>query len=86
VKKCYVEIKRERNILQKLKKGRATGLGLFCEKNVIDEKIEVRIEVLGRRGRRCKQLLDGLNERRQCWKLKEEAADRTLWRTRFGKD
>jgi len=25
-----------------------------------------------------------LNEQRGCWELKEEALDRTVWRTRFG--
>jgi hypothetical protein len=39
----------------------------------------------GRRGRRCKQLLDDLKEKRRYWKLKEEALDHTLWRTRFGR-
>jgi len=55
----------------------------FPVKHVIDGKTEGRIEVLGRRGRRCKQLMDGLKKTRKYWKLKEEAADRTLWRTRF---
>ena len=32
---------------------------------------------------RLKQLLDDLKEKRRYWKLKEEALDRTLWRTRF---
>jgi hypothetical protein len=31
------------------------------------------------------QLLDDLKETRRYWKLKEEAKDRTLWRTQFGK-
>jgi hypothetical protein len=39
----------------------------------------------GRPGRRRKQLLDDLKEKRGNWKLKEEALDRTLWRTRFGR-
>ena len=39
----------------------------------------------GRRGRRRKQLLDDLKVMRECWKLKEEALDRTLWRTGFGR-
>ena len=39
----------------------------------------------GRQGRRCKQLLDVLKERRGYWKLKQEAKDVTEWRTRFGK-
>jgi len=41
---------------------------------------------MGRRGRRRKQLLDDLKERRIHSKLKEEALYRTLWRTRFGTD
>jgi len=39
--------------------------------------------VTGRRGRRRQQLLDDLKENRGYWKLKEEALDRSLWRTRF---
>ena len=38
-----------------------------------------------RRGRRSKQLLDGLKEKRGYWNLKEESLDRTLWRTGFVK-
>jgi hypothetical protein len=38
---------------------------------------------MGGRGRRCKQLLDDLKEKRGYWKLKEEALDRTVWRTCF---
>jgi hypothetical protein len=52
---------------------------------VIEGKIEGRTEMTGRRGRRRKQLLDDLKEKRIYWKLKEEALDRTLWRTRFGR-
>ena len=40
----------------------------------------------GRRGRRRKKLLDHLKEKRGYWKLKEEALDRTVWRSRFGRD
>jgi hypothetical protein len=39
----------------------------------------------GRLGRRRKQLLDDLKEKRSYWKLKEEALYRTLWTTRFGR-
>jgi len=39
--------------------------------------------VTGRRGRKRKQILDGLKEKRKYYKLKEEALDRTMWRTRF---
>jgi hypothetical protein len=52
---------------------------------VIEGKLEGRIEMTGRRGRRRKQLLDDLKETRGYWALKEEALDRTLWRTRFGR-
>jgi hypothetical protein len=41
--------------------------------------------VTGRRGRRRRKLLDGLRERRGYSHLKEEALDRTMWRTRFGR-
>jgi len=45
----------------------------FLLKLVIEGKIEGRIEVMGKQGRRCKQLLDNLKEMRGYWKLKEEA-------------
>jgi hypothetical protein len=54
-------------------------------KHVIEGKLEERIEMTGRRGRRIKQLLDDLKEKRRYWKLKDEALVRTLWRTRFGR-
>jgi hypothetical protein len=53
--------------------------------HVIEEKTEGMIEVTGRRGRRRKQPLDDLKEKRGYWKLKEEALEGTLWSTRFGK-
>jgi hypothetical protein len=53
---------------------------------VIEGKLEGRIEMTGRRGRRRKQLLDNLKEKIRYWKLKEEALDRTPWSTRFGRD
>jgi len=43
-------------------------------------------EVTGRRGRRRKQLLDDLREKRNYWKVKEEALDRMLWRSRVESD
>jgi hypothetical protein len=53
---------------------------------VIERKLEGRIEMTGRRGRRRKQLLDDLKKKRRYWKLKDDALDRTLWRIRFGRD
>jgi hypothetical protein len=52
---------------------------------VIEGKLDGRIEMTGRRGRRRKQLLDDLKEKRRYWKLKEEALPCTPWRTRFGR-
>jgi hypothetical protein len=40
--------------------------------------IEGKIEVTGRPGRRRKQLLDDLKEKRRYCKLKEEALDRSV--------
>jgi hypothetical protein len=51
-------------------------------KHVIEGKIEERIEVTGRRR---KQLLDDLKEKRGYWQLKEEALDYTLWRSYFAR-
>jgi hypothetical protein len=41
--------------------------------------------VMGRWGRRRKQLPKDLQENRGYWKLKEQALAHTLWRTRFGR-
>jgi hypothetical protein len=42
--------------------------------------------VTKRRGRRRKQFLDDLGDRRGYFHLKEEALDRIKWRNRFGRD
>ena len=59
-------------------------LGNCLPKHVIEGKIEGRKDVTGKRERRIKQLLDDLEENRGLGKLKEEALDRTVWRTQFG--
>jgi len=41
--------------------------------------------VTGSRGRKRRELLDDLKERRGYSQLKEEALDRTVWRARFGR-
>ena len=48
-------------------------------------KIRARIGVTRRRGRRCKQPMNDSKETRGYWKLKEEALDITLRRTRCGR-
>jgi hypothetical protein len=42
-------------------------------------EIEERIELTGRRGRRRKQRLGKLKEKRGYWKLKKAALDLTVW-------
>jgi hypothetical protein len=54
-------------------------------KQVIEGKIEGKIEVMWRRERRRKQLLDELKEKRKCWNLTEDELSRTLWKNRFGR-
>jgi hypothetical protein len=53
-------------------------------KHIIEGNIEGGINVTGRQGIRRKQLLDDLKETRGYRKLKEEALDCTVCRTRFG--
>jgi hypothetical protein len=52
---------------------------------VIEGKIKGGIEVKGRRGKRCRKLLDDLKERRGYSHLKEGTVDRKMWRARFGR-
>jgi len=52
-------------------------------KHVTEGKIEGRIEVTGRGGRRRKQLLFELKDRRRRCKLREKALDHTLQGTRY---
>ena len=49
-----------------------------------NEKL-ARTEVTGWRGWRRNKVLDDLREKKGHWKLKEEALDLTVWRTRFGR-
>jgi len=54
-------------------------------KNVIEWKIGGRTWGKRKRGRRRKQLLDELKEKRLYCKLKKKALDRTVWRPRYGR-
>jgi hypothetical protein len=82
-------VKEERIIIQTIQEVRLIRLFTLCRKcllkHVIEGKIEGRLEVLGRRGRRHKQLLNDFKEKREYWKLKKEALDHCLWRTCFGR-
>jgi hypothetical protein len=83
-------VKEERNILHTIKRRKANWIVHILRrkcllKHVIEGKLEGRIEMTRRRGRRRKQLLDDLKEKKRYWKLKEEALYCTLWKTRFGR-
>jgi hypothetical protein len=83
-------VKEQRNILHKIKKRKANWFGHILRRNcllkhLIKGKLEGRIEMTVRRGRRRKQLLDDLKEKRRYWKLTAEALVRTVSRNRFGR-
>jgi len=85
-----LRVKEQRNILHKIKKRKANWIGHILRRNcllqrIIEGKIKVGIEVTGSRGRKRRKLLDDLKERRGYSHLKEEALDRTMWRSRFGR-
>jgi hypothetical protein len=91
MKEVLHRVKEERRFLRTIKKRRANCIGHLLRKNcflkhIIKGKIEGRVEVMGRRGRIRKQVLDDLREMRRYLKLKEEALDRTLWITCFGRE
>ena len=82
-------VNEQRNILHEIRKRKANWIGHILRRNcllkqVIEGKIKGQIEVIRRRGRRRKKLLDDLKDRRGYCQLKEEALDRTMWRNRFG--
>jgi hypothetical protein len=81
--KVLHRVKEKRNIVHTLKRRKSNWIGHILRRNcllkhVIEGKLEGRIEMTGRRGRRHNQLLDGLKEKRRYWKLKKEALDRTF--------
>jgi ribosomal protein L35 len=83
-------VNEERNTLQTTKRRKVNWTGYILRRNcplrhVTEGKIKGRIEATRRRGRISKQLLDDVKEMRGCWKLKEEALDRTPWKTLFGR-
>jgi hypothetical protein len=71
-----------KNILHTTRRRKANWIGHILRRNYLLKRVaERKIEVTERPGTRCKQLLDDLKETRRYWKLKEEALDRTLWKT-----
>jgi hypothetical protein len=81
--------KEEKNIPRTISKRKANWIDhipprICLLKHVIDGKREARIGVMGRRGRRGKQLLADFKENRGYCELKKEALDHTVWRGAFG--
>jgi hypothetical protein len=80
-----LRVSEQRNILHEIRKRKANCIGHILRRNclikeVIEGKIQGRIEVTRRRGRRRKKLLDDLGDKRGYSHLKEEALDRIKWR------
>jgi hypothetical protein len=79
-------VKEERNILHAINRRRTNWICDILRRNCLTAVLKERQkEVMGRRGRRRKQLLDDHKEKRRYWKLKEQAQYRALWRTSFGR-
>jgi hypothetical protein len=76
-KELLHRVKEERNIVHTVIRRKANRTGHILRRNcllkhIIERKVEGRIEVTGRRGRRREQLLDDLKEKREFWKLEDE--------------
>jgi hypothetical protein len=68
----FKRVKKERNILRKIKRREANGIGhILCRncllKRVIEGKRQESIEVTGRRGRIRKQLLEDFKDETGYW-------------------
>ena len=84
-----LRVNEQRNNLHEIRKRKANWIGHILRRNcllkqVIEGKINGEMEVIRRRGRRRKKLLDDLKVRRGYSHLNEEALYRTMWRNRFG--
>jgi hypothetical protein len=85
-----LRVKEQRNILHEISKRKANWIGHILRRNcflqgLIEGQKKGGIKVTGRKGRRRRNLLDDLKERRGYCHLKEEALDRTVWRAGFGR-
>jgi len=85
-----LRVKEQTNILHKISKWKANWIGHILDINCLLEQVtegtvKGGIEVTGRRGKRCRKLLDDLKERRGYSHLKEEVLDCIMWRARFGR-
>ena len=73
--------KEERNMLHTMKIRKVKWIGhVLCRKCLLKKVTEGK-----KLGSRQKQLLDDLKETRRYWQFKEDAIDRTVLKTRFGR-
>jgi hypothetical protein len=84
-----LRVNEQRNILNEIRTRKANWIGHILHRNcllkqVIEGKIKGEMEMIRRRGRRRKELLDDLKDMRGYSHLKEETLDRIMWRNRFG--
>jgi hypothetical protein len=88
--KCYTESIWRGGTSNYSRKRKANRIGHIlrrkcCQKHVVEGNTAGYIKVTERGRNRRKQLLFDFQEKRGYWRLKEEALDRTLGRTRFGR-
>ena len=76
-----ISVKEEMNILHTIRGRKVNGIGhVLCRSCLLKNVTEGK-----RRGRRQRQILDDVRETWRYWQLKEDAMDRTVLRTRFGR-
>jgi len=85
-----LRVKEQKNILHEISKRKANWIGHILSRNcllqhVIKGNIKGWIEVIGRRGRRRRKLLDDLKERTGYSYLKECVLEYTMWTARLGR-
>jgi hypothetical protein len=79
-------VKDEMKIIHTIKQKKANWIGHILHTNcLLRHTTDGKIEGMGRKGRRCKQLLNGLKETRGYQNLRKEALDHTLCRTCCGR-
>jgi hypothetical protein len=84
--KVLQRMKRERNKLHTVKRRKVQWIAHILLRNcLLKLVIKGKVEETVRRGIRCKQLPDNMKEPRIHRKLKVEALDRTLCRSRFAR-
>ena len=75
-------VREDKNIIHTIKRSKANWIGHILRRNcLLKHTVEGKIgeiEMMGKQGRRRKQLLDYLKERKGYWKLQEEAPDRIV--------